>query len=83
MKADAAGILGKINENRFLWNSKSCGKVELPIPGGDKKFFFFCICPDQLQGPHSHIYNGYRALFPRVKWLGCEAQHSSLHNCQG
>ena len=47
-------------------SNHSSGKEILPSP----------ICPEQLRGPSSLIFNGYRGYVPRVKWLGREADHS-------
>jgi hypothetical protein len=35
------------------------------IPGRDKGFFLYPLCPDRLWGPRSLLYNGYRRSFPR------------------
>jgi len=37
---------------------------------------------DQLWGPHSLLFSGYRRFFSGVKWLGHDADHSPLSNAE-
>jgi hypothetical protein len=46
-------------------------------PSEVKGFFLYLLCPDQLWGPLSLLYNGYGGPFPRAKTQpGCDANHS-------
>ena len=42
----------------------------------DNKFFYSPKCPEQLWGPPSLVFNGYRGYFLGIKQLGCAADHS-------
>ena len=41
-------------------------------PGGGE---IFCTCSDQLLGPPSLLYSGYRVSFVGAKWQGCGVDH--------
>ena len=48
------------------------------ISASCKTFFLLPKRPDQLSGPPSLLFNGYRCYFQLVKRLGSEVVHSSL-----
>jgi hypothetical protein len=39
--------------------------IDFRSPAEAKGFFLYPLCPDQLWGPPSLLYNGYRGSFPR------------------
>jgi hypothetical protein len=40
-------------------------KIEVRSPAEEKRFFLYPLCLDQLWGPPSFLFNGYRVSFPR------------------
>jgi hypothetical protein len=44
-------------------------------PNRDNKFFYSPKCPEQLWGPPSPLFNGYRGSFLGIKQLGCAGDH--------
>jgi hypothetical protein len=61
-----------------LW----AGQQEFNFWQGQGIFFSSPLYPDKLLGPPSLLSNGYQGLFAWVKWLGCEADHSSSSSAE-
>jgi hypothetical protein len=63
--------------SRTLHHGVKVGKSNSELFKEDKGFFLQPLCPDQLWGPPSLLYNGYQASLPMGKArLGYGPDHS-------
>lgn len=61
--------VGTANNCRLGWQKEE-------ISGRD--FSFLQNHPDEVRGPSSLLFDGYRGSFPGAKWTGREVNHTSM-----